>query len=144
MKTTTWLLALICAAALSPAQGAVYAPTSKVGEFLRQFEKAYREGDQEWLQSAVDKDGMIDEAKAFFLGILMPKEAGETITDLKAVPTPDGYQLPNSLIDIKIAPTIPVDFLITFTRNIGGVETTIKIPAGYRDDKIWFAGVEKM
>jgi hypothetical protein len=34
--------------------------------------------------------------------------------------------------------------MIIFKRTIAGIETTIKIPAGYRDDKIWFAGVEKM
>jgi hypothetical protein len=36
-----------------------------------------------------------------------------------------------------------VDFIITFTRMLGEVKTTIKVPAGYRNGKIWLVGIKK-
>ena len=91
----------------------------------------------------MDPDGIIEEAKAPYFGFLGPKEGGEPITDLAAVAAPDNYQLPNSLLDFAIDPTIPVDFIITFKRNVAGVETTMQVPAGYRDGRIRLVGIRK-
>jgi len=143
MKTILATFVLVTAAIIPSVEGAIYVPTPKVGEFLRQFEKAYRSGDQEWIQSAVDKEGVIEEAKAIFFGFLGPKNDGEAIYDLKVIAAPEDYKPPNSLLDTEIDPTIPVDFIITFKRMVGGLETTIKVPVGYRDGMIWLSGVKK-
>lgn len=143
MKSVLAAIALVCAAIISPVQGAVYAPTAKVGEFLRQFEKAYRSGDREWIHSAVDQDGVIEEAKALFFGFLGPKKEGEVISDLKAMAAPEDYKLTNSLLDGEIDSTIPVDFILTFTRRTGEFDTTIKVPVGYRDGNIWLVGIKR-
>lgn len=143
MKTILATFVLVTAAIIPSVEGAIYVPTPKVGEFLRQFEKAYRSGDQEWIQSAVDKGGVIEEAKAIFFGFLGPKDDGEAIYDLKVIAAPEDYKPPNSLLDTEIDPTIPVDFIITFKRIVGGLETTIKVPAGYRDGMIWLSGIKK-
>lgn len=60
--------AIICSFTILPTRAAVYTPTAQVGEFLRQFEKAYTEGDHEWIRSAVDKEGVVEVAKAIFFG----------------------------------------------------------------------------
>lgn len=143
VKTIISTIAMGCVASFTPVLGADYTPTGKAGEFLRHFEKAYRAGDQEWIQSAVDKAGMIEEAKSVFFGFLGPKKDGEVISNLKIIAAPEDYKLPNSLIDIEIEPTIPVDFIITFMRMTGEFETTIKVPVGYRDGKIWLVGIKK-
>lgn len=144
MKAIVTTIALVCSASVVfPARAAVYTPTAQVGEFLRQFEKAYKAGDQEWIQSAVDDPGVIEEAKAIFFGFLGPKERGEFISDLRVIAATEDYKLPNSLIDAEIAPTIPVDFIVVFTRKTGEFETTIKVPVGYRDGKIRIAGIKK-
>ena len=143
MKSIIAIFAVVSAGIIPSAKGAIYSPTPKAGEFLRQFEKAYRSGDLEWIQSAVDKEGIIAEAKDIFFGFLGPKKEGEAISDLRILAAPEGYKLQNSLLDAEIDPTIPVDFIITFTRMTGEVKTTIKVPVGYRDGMIWFAGIKK-
>ncbi len=143
MKAIITAIAIICSVSIVPARAAIYTPTAQVGEFLRQFEKAYKAGDQEWIRSAVDKDGVVEEAKAIFFGFLGPKEDGESIADLKAIAAPADYKLPNSLIDTELDSTIPVDFILIFTRKTGDFETTIKVPVGYREGKIWLVGVKK-
>ncbi len=148
MKAIITAIAIICSVSIAPARAAIYTPTAQVGEFLRQFEKAYKAGDQEWIRSAVDKDGVVEEAKAIFFGFLGPKESGESIADLKAIAAPadyklPDYKLPNSLIDTEIDSTIPVDFILIFTRKTGEFETTIKVPVGYREGKIWLVGIKK-
>jgi hypothetical protein len=143
MKAIIVTIGLLFAASYNPTLAAEYSPSPKIGDFLRQFEKAYRVGDQEWIQSAVDEGGVLEEAKAVFFSFLGPKKEGETISNLTVVAAQDGYDLPNSLIDTEIAPTIPVDFIITFTRMLGEVKTTIKVPAGYRNGKIWLVGIKK-
>jgi len=142
MKAILTIL-MMCVVIMAPAKGAIYLPTEKAGEFLRQFEKAYNTGDREWIESAIDKEGVIEEAKAVFLGFLGPKDGGETITGLSAIAAPEVYQVSNTLLDVEIEPTIPVDFILTFKRTVGGLETTIKVPVGYRDGKIWISGVKK-
>lgn len=143
MKSTLLAVTFLSALLASPSRGESYEPTAHIGEFLRQFATAYQAGDQEWIRSAVDPDGIVQEAKAPYFGFLGPKEGGEPITGLAAVAAPDNYQLPNSLLNFAIDPTIPVDFIITFKRNVAGVETTVQVPAGYRDGKIRLAGVRK-
>jgi hypothetical protein len=143
MKSIIAISALVSAAIITSVNGEVYSPTSKAGEFLRQFEKAYSLGDQEWIQSAVDKEGIIEELKPVFFSFLGPKKEGESISELRILAVPEGYKLQNSLLNAEIDPTIPVDFIITFTRTMGEVETTIKVPVGYRDGMIWFAGIKK-
>jgi hypothetical protein len=143
VKSTLLAVALLATALASPSRGESYEPTAHIGEFLRQFATAYQAGDQEWIRSAVDPDGIVDEAKAPYFGFLGPKEGGEPITGLAVVAAPNNYQLPNSLLDFSIEPTIPVDFIITFTRTVAGAETTVRVPAGYRDGMIRLAGVRK-
>jgi hypothetical protein len=143
MKPQPILIALLCAAFINTVKAVEYTPTTKMGEFLTQFENAYKTGDQEWIQSAVDKDGVIDEAKRLFYGFLSPKKKGQPITNLKVIAAPADYKLPNTLIDIEIESTIPVDSIIQFTKMTGEFETTIKVPIGYRDGKIWFVGIKK-
>jgi len=46
-------------------------------------------------------------------------------------------------LDAKVEPALPVDFIITFKRMTGKFETTIKVPAGYRDGNIWLAGIKE-
>ncbi|MFO0962171.1 MAG: serine hydrolase domain-containing protein [Phycisphaerales bacterium] len=117
-----------------------YAGTARVGEFLAQFERAYRAGDRAWIESAVDRPGAQHPLMPAYLGLLGPKEGGESITNLAVVAAPAGYRLPNSVTQEKLEPSIPVDFLIRFTRMVGQVETTVTVPAGYRDGTIWMAG----
>jgi len=143
MKQYLATIGLLCAASISQVRGDVYSPTAKVGEFLRQFEEAYRAGDKEWIQSAVDDAGVIEEAKAIFFGFLAPKEDGEVIFNLKAMAATENYKIPNTLIDEEIEPTIAVDFIISFTRMSGEFETTIKVPAGYKGGTIWLVGIKK-
>ncbi len=144
MKATVTTIALMCSVSIVvSARAAVYTPTAQVGTFLRQFEKAYKAGDQEWIQSAVDDPGVIEEAEAIFFAFLGPKERGESISDLRVIAAPEDYELPNSLIDAEIAPTIPIDFIVVFTRKTGEIETIIKVPVGYRDGKIRIAGIKK-
>ena len=132
--------ALLFVAPLSPLSAETYIPTSKIGDFLRTFEKAYRTGDLEWIRSAVDKDGIIEEVKPMYFGLLGPTTDKKiVISDLCAVAAPEKYTLPNSLLDFEIESTIPVDFILTFQRG----ETTIRVPAGYRDGKIRLAGIKK-
>jgi len=126
-------------ASLAPLHAETYVPVSEVGSFLRGFEKAYRAGDKEWIRSAVDKDGIVEEARSFYFGLLGPNKPGETLSHLRVVAAPEGYVLSNSLLDFQVAPTIPVDFLLVFERQ----ETTIRIPAGYRDGKIWLVGIKR-
>lgn len=143
MRAIITAIAFMCSAVMVPARAAAYIPTAQVGDFLRQFEKAYKAGDQEWIRSAVDKDGVIKEAKEFFFGFLSPKEGGESIADLRVMAAPADYKLSNSLIDEEIDATLPVDFIVIFKRKTGDFETTIKVPAGYRDGKIWLVGIKK-
>jgi hypothetical protein len=143
MKAIITAIAIMSSVSTAPTWAAIYTPTAQVGEFMRQFEKAYRAGDQEWIRSAVDKDGIAEEVKATFFGFLGPKEGGESIADLKAIAAPADYKLPNSLIDTEIDSTIPVDFILIFTRKTGDFETTIKVPVGYREGKIWLVGIKK-
>ena len=91
----------------------------------------------------IDNAGIIKEAKGPCLGLLGPKAGGEAISDLKVVSAPEKYQLSNTLLEFEIEATIPVDFILTFKRSVGDIETTIKVPAGYRDGKIWLAGVKR-
>lgn len=143
MKQKLILIAILYSAFVNMAKSAEYVPTSKMGEFLTQFENAYKAGDREWINSAVDKEGIIEEAKRIFFAFLGPKKEGETITNLKVVAAPEGYKLPNTLVDVEIEPTIPVDSIIHFTRITGEFETNIKVPVGYRDGSIWFVGIKK-
>ena len=143
MKTTLHMMLLLCILPIVPARGETYSPTDKIGEFIRSFDRAYRAGDLEWIQSAVDKGGIIEEVKAAYLGFLGPKQGGEDISGLTVVAAPANYKLPNSLFDYDIESTIPVDFIITFQRTLGELETTIKVPAGYRDGQIWLTGVKR-
>lgn len=143
MRSVLSIVAILCADFSVLARGEAYAPTSQVGDFLRQFEKAYRAGDMESILSMIDKAGIIEEAKGPFLGFLGPKAGGEAISDLKVVSAPEKYQLSNTLLKFEIEATLPVDFILTFKRSVGDVETTIKVPAGYRDGKIWLAGVKR-
>jgi hypothetical protein len=91
----------------------------------------------------VDKGGIIEEARPIYFCFLGPKEGGEVISDLTVKAAPPDYKAPNSLVDAEIDSTIPVDFLITFKRNEGGSETKVTVPAGYREGKIWLAGINK-
>lgn len=116
-----------------------YTPTAHIGEFLKRFEKAYRAGDKEWIRSAVDRAGIIEQARDAYFGLLGPNDNATDISGLSVSAAPEGYILPNSLLDIDIEPTIPVDFILTFKRQ----ETTFRIPAGYRDGKIWLVGIKK-
>lgn len=134
---------LAIAEAVLAAGERTYTGTGRIGEFLRQFERAYRAGDRAWIESAVDRDGVVADLKPMYLGLLGPKEGGESLSNLAVVPVPANYRLPNSLGDQPLAPTIPVDFLIRFTRTVGQVETTVTVPAGYRDGVIWLVGVKK-
>jgi len=143
MKHALLALTLLATALASPARCANYEPTAQIGEFLRQFATAYQTGDREWIRSAVDPEGVIQEAQGPYFGLLGPKDGGEPIADLAAVAAPEKYQPPNSLLDFAIEPTIPVDFIITFKRTVAGVETTVKVPAGYHDGKIRLAGIRK-
>ena len=134
------VIAVLLLTSLNPLRAETYSPTSKIGDFLKSFERAYRAGDQEWIQSAVDREGIIEEVKAVYFGLLGPsKDRTVVISNLHAVAAPDGYVLPNSVLDFKIEPTIPVDFILTFQRG----ETTIRVPAGYRDGMIRLAGIKK-
>lgn len=143
MKSPLLAVTFLSALLVSPGRSEIYEPTAQIGEFLRQFATAYQAGDREWVRSAVDPDGIVEEAEAPYFGFLGPKEGGELITGLSVVAAPDNYQLPNSLLDFAIQPTIPVDFIITFKRNVAGVETTVQVPAGYRDGMIRLAGIRK-
>ncbi len=143
MKNLLTLAALHGAFLALPVCAEVYAPTVSIGEFLRQFEKAYRAGDSEWIRSAVDQEGIIQEAAGPYFGFLGPKQGGETITHLVAVAAPEHYRLPNTLLDVEIEPTLQVDFILTFSRTVGGLQTDIKVPAGYRAGHIWLAGIKK-
>ena len=136
-------VALLCFATTTEAAGEEYVSTNRVGEFLRRFEAAYLAGDIECVTSMIDRGGVLEEAKGAFFGLLGPKTGGEAITDLKVVSAPKNYALRNSLLDFEIEPTIPIDFLLTFTRVIADVETKIQVPAGYRDGRIWLAGVKR-
>ncbi len=133
------LLTCLAAASLTPLNAETYVPVSAVGDFLRSFEKAYRSGDKEWIRSAVDRDGIVEEARSIYFGLLGPNEPAGEIKHLRIVAAPEGYALSNSLLDFEVAPTIPVDFLLVFERK----ETTIRIPAGYRDGKIWLVGMRR-
>jgi hypothetical protein len=143
MKSSLLAVAFMATLLASPARCANYEPTAQIGEFLRQFAAAYQTGDHEWIRSAVDPEGVIEEAQGPYFGFLGPKDGGEPIADLAAVAAPDNYQLANTLLDFAIEPTIAVDFIITFKRTVAGVETTVRVPAGYRDGKIRLAGVRK-
>jgi ABC-type molybdate transport system permease subunit len=57
---------------------------------------------------------------------------------------PRDNTLPNSLIDSDIHPTIPADCILSFARKTGEFDTTIKVPVGYRDGKIWIVGIKKI
>lgn len=135
------LLSLVGGFLLSPSASYAesYAPTAHIGAFLRAFEKAYRAGDGEWFRSAVDKEGIVAEATAAYFSLLGPTRSPDEITHLSVAAAPENYQPPNSLLDFAVESTIPVDFIITFHRN----ETTIRVPAGYRDGKIWLAGLKR-
>ncbi len=143
MKRIAFAIQLLWMIMIVPAMGEVYSPTGRIGEFLKAFERAYRAGDSEWIRGAIDKDGVIEDAKPAYLGFLGPKEGGEAIMELAVIAAPHDYQMPNTLLDVKIDPTIPVDCLITFKRVIGGLETSIQVPVGYRDGIIWLAGIKK-
>jgi len=143
MRPTLLFALLLCMTSIMPTNAETYTPTSKIGEFMSSFERAYRAGDTEWIQTAVDRDGIIEEAKAVYFSFLGPKQGGESISGLAVVAAPRDYKLSNSLLNIEIESTIPVDFIINFQRTLGAWETTVKVPAGYRDGKIWLAGVKK-
>ena len=143
MRSVLVIVAIFCSYFSVLARGEAYAPTSRVGEFLRQFEKACRVGDMECIRSMIDRGGVIEEAKGPFFGFLGPKAGGEAISDLKVVSAPEKYVLRNSLLDLEIEAKIPVDFILMFTRTVAELETTIKVPVGYRDGKIWLVGVKR-
>jgi|GEM_PF-5821748 len=143
MRPTLLFALLLCMTSIMPTNAETYTPTSKIGEFMSSFERAYRAGDTEWIQTAVDRDGIIEEAKAVYFSFLGPKQGGESISGLAVVAAPRDYKLSNSLLNIEIESTIPVDFIINFQRTLGAWETTVKVPAGYRDGKIWLAGIKK-
>ena len=143
MKLIITAMAILCSVSSHPVRADVYIPTVQAGEFLRQFEKAYHAGDQEWIRSAVDKDGIVEEARALFYGFLGPVAGGESISDLKIMAAPTDYKLPNSVTDTELESTIPVDFLLVFTRKTGEFDTTIKVPVGYRDGTIWLVGIKR-
>jgi len=124
-------------------RGPTYIGTDRIGEFLRQFERAYRAGDRAWIESAMDSEGMAADLKPLYLGLLGPRQGGEVLSNLVAVPAPTDFRLPNSLSDEPLLPTIPVDFLVRFTRTVGQVETTVTVPAGYRDGVIRLVGAKK-
>ncbi len=89
MKSILFGMLVLCATMAHPASGGVYSPTSNVGEFLRQFERACNAGDEEWIRSAVDKEGVVAEGEAVFFGIMGPKEGGESISELSVVAAAD-------------------------------------------------------
>jgi hypothetical protein len=134
-----WVVMFLASAPLTQLNAETYVPVSAKGNFLRGFEKAYRSGDKEWIRSAVDKDGIVEEARSIYFGLLGPNDSAGAITNLRVMAAPEGYVMPNSLLDFQVAPTIPVDFLLVFERQ----ETTIRVPAGYRDGKIWLVGIKK-
>lgn len=142
MKTLPALVALLWSIATN-APGENYSPTAEVGEFLRKFERAYTSGDSEWILGAVDKEGVHQEAQDLFLSILGPKDGGETISGLAVTAAPADFKVANTLLDYEIEASLPIDFILTFRRTLGGLETTIKVPAGYRNGKIRLAGIRK-
>jgi hypothetical protein len=56
---------------------------------------------------------------------------------------PPDFKVANTLLDYEIESSLPIDFILTFKRTLGGLETTIKVPTGYRDGKIRLAGIWK-
>ncbi len=124
----------------------VYTPTDQVGEFARQFEKAYRAGDRAWVQSAIDKAGVIEEMKASYYASRGPENGGGSLSDFKVTEAPSDFKmpsLPSRHFDFQIKPTIPVKYLMIFTRKTSESEITIRIPIGYRDGQIWIVGIQK-
>ena len=136
----------ICSVYASSVHADVYTPTDQVSEFAKQFEKAYRAGDRAWVQSAIDKAGVIEEMKASYYASRGPENGGGNISNFEVIAAPNDFKLPSlpsRHFDFQIEPTIPVKYLMIFTLKTSESETTIRIPIGYRDGKIWIVGIQK-
>ena len=150
MNTKLFRLLLLCSALTISAHGDVYAPTTSVGQFLKLFEAAYTAGDSEWFHSAVDREGIIDEAKISYFSylgsedrsaILGATDNDRIISNLRVIAAPSDYELSSPINNVE--PTINVDFLIKYTRSIGGGKIGVTIPVGYRDEKIYLVGIKR-